>query len=267
MAFSRRNLLGAQSGSRKFSALEAAFNENDGSLYGVQPFGLLDGRMFGMSNDIVNDSAKFILTAVTTTGSATNALAAATATLPPYMVLTTGTTAHDNLQVQWAKPLTVGTATLTAFDPFIAKASYNIYLSARVMISTTVANCALLVGLVPVDTTLLASSTFAHTGGIEMFKAGSGATVAGIQRAASTNTSTTVTGATMVINTWHDLGIKVTGRDQVEYWFDGVKTGETTVSNMPANTVTLSPSIAISAATAAAATVNIQSFCAWQEAR
>lgn len=267
MAFSIRNLIGVSSGSRKLSALESAFNENDGAFYGVQPFGLMDGRFIGMDNHIIHAPANFILTAVTTSGSATNVLQAATATTPPYMKLGTGTTASDSLQVQHARALTVGTSTLTAWDQFICKAGYNIHMKARIMVSTTVANCALLVGLTGVDTTLLAAGTYGFTDGVLMFKAGSSAVMNGIQRTSSTNTTTTITGATIVKDQWHDIEMKVTGRSLVEFWFDGVKVGETTVTNMPANTVTLVPSIAIATTAAATAVLNVQGFSVFQEGR
>src|SRR4051812_12869452 len=74
---------------------------------GAKVLGHMAGRTTMIDNRTLMDLGRnFILTAVTSSGSATNAIQAPTATLPPVLKLTTGTTADDNLQLQLASAQT-----------------------------------------------------------------------------------------------------------------------------------------------------------------
>ena len=273
MAVSSRNQLGV-GGSRKLSALEAQLPESDYSLHGVQPLGYIaNGNCFGMpSHYLINDlGTRFILTAVTTTGSATNAVSAATSALPPFVTLTTGTTQHDNLQLQYASATTAGSTSAAAHAPFIAKTGYNISFFARFQITTTVANASVFMGLAGVDTTVFASSVPSTNDMIGFYKAAA-STMVGylVDDTAATSKALTVGGTsgwTPTISTWYDLGFTVVDRTSVIFYVNGEATNQTTVTNIPDNDALLCPSIVVSAGTAAAATLQVQAFSCFQEAR
>jgi hypothetical protein len=86
-----------------------------------------------------------------------------------------------------------------------------------------------------------------------------------LTRTASTDTDTTGDAA-FTINTWYDVGFKISGRTSITFYINGKKYYEPTMTNLPANTVLLSPTAVISAGTAAAATLELQSMTCYQEA-
>jgi hypothetical protein len=264
MAYNRRNTI--RYAANDLDVLEAGFGTKSRAMYGMQPHGRLVGTQVGIDNtSLINRAGSdWILTEVGTAGA--KALQAATSALPPFVRYTTGGTQHDNGQIQSAAPGTLGSGTAAAWAPFIAKAGFNIHMRARFQLTTTVANAAFFIGLIPVDTTILSSSAIANNDAIGFYKAASTACV-GLVRAGGTSTSTTLgSGFTPTISTWYDLQMLVNGRDSVTFWVDGTETGQTTMTNLPANTVTLALSAAISAGTAAAATLELQSLVCYQEA-
>lgn len=233
-----------------------------GTLRYTQPGGLYNGNsIWQMNDDLYNIGASWITTEV---GTGTKALVLATATTPTILRLTTGGTQHNNIQAQWARAQTAGSTTATAFAPFICKTGSDIAMRFRFQCTTTAANAAIFAGLSIVDTTLLASSALDATSMIGLSKVSGGIATAGIVRTASTNTSAALDAA-FTINTWYDFGIYISGRTSVEFWLNGVRTYQSDMTNLPANTVNLAPSFVVSAGTAAAATMEVQACATWQE--
>ena len=278
MATSSRNQLGV-GGARKLSALESTLPVADKYMFGAQPHGALDGRFTQIpSSHLLQElGRRWILTTVdTATGDATGvrAIQAATATEGPFVRLTTNANVADSEQLQYAAAQTASTTaagSITAYAPFIAKAGYNIHFGMRIRIGTTVANAAVLFGLAEVDTTLMASHVISTASLIGFYKAAS-ATMGGVVRASSTSTTTALTvggtsGWTPTVSTWYDIGFKLVGRDSITFYVDGEATGSTTMTNLPANTVLLCPSICLAPGTSAIATMDISGFYCGQEAR
>lgn len=264
MAYNQRNVI--RYAANDLDALEAGLPAKSRAFYGFQPFGHIVGAQVGVTNESLINRAgtDWVITEVGTSGA--KAIQAATSALPPFARFTTGGTQHDNIQIQHAVPGTFGSTTAAAWAPFIAKAGYNIHFKARLQLTTTVANAAFFVGLAPVDTTILASSAIDNNNALGFYKAASTACV-GLLRAGGTSTSTTLSGGfTPTISTWYDLEMLVTGRTSVQFWVNGTCTGQTTVTNLPSNSTTLALTAAISAGTAAAATLELQQLVCFQEA-
>lgn len=252
------------------SALEAICPPSDKGMFGFQPDNMWVGAQFGIPNSSLINRAGFdwVITEVGTSGA--KAIQAATALLPPFARFTTGSTQHDNIQIQSGIAKTFGSTTVTAWDPFIAKANYNIHFRTRFQITTTVANAAVALGLSIVDTTVLDSSAITSSSFIGFYKAASTAMKGRLTTGGSTTSDDLVnsggTTFTPTVSTWYTLDMLIKGRTSVNYWIDGVPTGASSLSNLPANTVTLALTAAISANTAAAATLELQSLVAFQEA-
>ena len=264
MAYNRRNVV--RYAANDLDALEAGFGAKSRAFYGFQPFGYDIGSQQGIDNtSLINRAGTdWVITEVGTSGA--KAIQAATSALPAFARFTTGGTQHDNIQIQSGIPGTFGSTTVAGWAPFIAKAGYNIHFRARAQLTTTVANAAFFLGLAPVDTTILASSAIDNNSAIGFYKAASAACV-GLVRAGGTSTSTTLSGGfTPTISTWYDLEMLISGRDYIQFWVNGTCTGQTTMTNLPANTVTLALTAAISAGTAAAATLELQQLVCFQEA-
>lgn len=267
MAEPRTNVFGYTA--RALSATETRFPDSDGALSGVQPFGLLKGNYFAVTTEdlIKRLGTAWIMTEVDagTDGAGVHAVSPATATKPPFVTLTTNDASGDNVQLQHAVSLTGGSTTLTAWDPFIAKAGYDIHFHSRVQVTTTMNSVAFFLGLAVVDTTLLASSAVAHTSGLGFWKASGASALTGEVRTSSTSTNDAL--GNLTISTMYDLDFVVNGRTSMTFYVNGVKTGASSLANLPANTVKLCPSIAVSAGTAAVATMEIHEFFVAQEAR
>lgn len=262
MAISLRNQLGDTNDS--LDKTEAIFGQKSGVMYGTQPFAVRDGRAFEVtSRDLLNGN-NWILTAVTTTGVAVNAISATSATLPERVVLTTGTTAHDNLQIQFGQALTMGSATVAAATPFVIRSGFNTHFKCRFRVTTTAADAAFFLGLANVDTTILASSVISTNAAIGALKAASGITTNGHIRTGASGTSTALTTA-FTINTWYEFGFVVQGTGSVVYFWNGVETGASSLTNIPANTDLLTPTFAISTGAGAAATLELSGMYAWEE--
>ena len=264
MGYNRRNVV--RYAANDLDALEAGLPTKSRAFYGFQPFGSIVGSQVGIPNSslIQRLGSDWVLTEVGT--SSAKGVQAPTAALPPFVRFTTDTTQHNNAQIQSGFAATAGSATVSAWAPFVAKAGFNLHFKARVLVGTTVANAAFFLGLVPVDTTILASSAIGNNDAIGFYKAASAACV-GLVRAGGTSTSTTLgAGFTPTVSTWYDLEMLIQGRDSVNFWVNGESTGQTTMTNLPANTVTLALSAAISAGTSAAATLDIQQLVCYQEA-
>lgn len=266
MAFSTRNQLG-NGGAVKLSALEAALPPADGPLYGAQPFGALDGRFYEIDSKalIHGLGTNWIYTEVGT--NSVEALTIPTATLPPRVIFTSDANANSGAQLQFAAasaPSTTAAGALAAFAGFIPRAGTVIHALLRFRITTTIANSGLIFGLTPVDTTVLNAGAIGFTEGITLKKLRTVSVISGDMRVSSTSTATALSPtATVVIDTWHTIGFRLNGVTSVEYFFDGNKTGSTTMTNIP--TAALCPSIAFEAGTAAAATIEISGVYFGQE--
>lgn len=265
LAISPRNWLG--NNELAPDQFEAALGvKNHLEMGTFQPHGFLIGKQFGFPYSWFMDGGKWIYTE--TDASGTGTLSAATATLPPFWTITTPSNAqHDSGQIQAATGATLGSTTQTAWAPFIAKAGYNIVFRSRFRVPTSITNQAFAIGLHAVDTTMFASSAFDNnTQFIGLLKAGGAATCVGHLRAGAGTTSTSSL-ATLTFDTWYDFGFRVNGRTSVDFYFNGTKTTQPTVTNLPANTQTLCPSWVIaSSAGAAALAMDMQCLVAWQEA-
>lgn len=265
MSVSYRNQV--KEGAQPLSALEAIFGESDGALAGVQPFGLLDGRFRGIGMRNLLNGGEWVVTDVGTTSA--KAIQSGTASLPPHLKITTGTSQHNNCQLQHGIASTMGSDTVGAFGEHICKTGYSQHFYTRFRLTTTVANAVLLLGLSVVDTTQISSSALDMTDFVGLYKAASSAKATGLLRASSTNTSIDI--EDLVVNNWYEFGMHIKDRTNVTFWLKDISTGTTTrvgqstVTNLPANTVSLTPTIVIGASTAAAATLEVAGFFAGQE--
>ena len=272
MAVSNRNRLGV-GGARLLDPLEAQFPPSSNGAENIQPFGVIDGRyhLVDSSALLQRTGTQWIHTMVDNGSDAAQVVAVQdpTSALGPVLKITTNDAQHDSNQIQYAIAKTLGSTTLSAYAPFVAKSGYNISFGCRFMTSTTVANQALLIGLSVVDTTLLSSSAIATTDFIGFYKAAS-ATMGGVVRTSSTSTTTALTvggtsGWTPTVSTWYDIEFRLVGRTSITFYVNGEKTGSTTMTNLPADTVVLCPSIAVGAATAAVTTAQFRGFYCGQE--
>lgn len=274
MSFSTKNLLGVGA-ARKLDPLEAALPESCKPLYGAQILGTIDGRYYQVTaQDLLQRTGtQWIHTMVDSGTGAAQVIAVQdpTATRGPFLKIQTNVAQHDSNQLQYAIAKTLGSTTLSAYAPFVAKAGYDISFSMRVKLTSTVANAVFLAGLAIVDTTLLATSAIGVTDFIGFYKAAS-ATMGGVVRTSSTSTTTALTvsgtsGWTPTVDTAYDIGFKLTGRTSITFYVNGEATGSTTMTNLPANTVVLCPSIALGAGTAAAASMEVEGVYWGQETR
>lgn len=269
MSVNKRNLV-RYSGTGGYDPTNAVFGPQADGLYLLEPEGLLDGSVFGVRPaQLFSAATGWIITEVGTSGA--KAIQAATATLPPFARFTTGTTQHDNIQIQQAIDTVTygGAVSAVAHAPFICKANYNIHFGCRVQLTTTVANAAVLLGIGTIDTTSLASSAITNDDFVGFYKAASG-TMGGVVRNGGTSTTQALTvggtsGWTPTVSTWYDLEFLVEGRTQVTFFVNGEATTQQTMTNLPANTEVLALTAAVSAGTAAAATLEIQSIYCYQE--
>ena len=235
--------------------------ESAKGLAGVQPFGSMVGK------SVFLDHARFLnggMWDVTQTGSGTAVLTAASATLPPRWTLTTDANASDTIAVDSMTCTTLDSATAAAWSPFVCKAGYDISLKARFMITSTVANCAVLIGLKKAGAAL-GSAAITVDDFVGFHKAAAAATMVGTVRTGDSSTETS-TLETIVVNTWYDLEMKINGRGSVTFYVNGVKTSQTTMTNLPANTVNLALGCAIATNTTAAAVLVMETLVAEQEA-
>lgn len=283
MATSERNLLLPNGGgNQRISTMESGLPASDYALAGMQPLGSKDGRHYEVTaRDLLQAAGtQWIHTMVDGDGDAAQVIAIQdpTATLGSFLKIQTNDKQHDNNQIQYGVAKTLGSTTVTAYAPFVAKAGYNIHFECRFRIHTglgsgTVALTSLLMGLSVVDTTLLASSAIGTTDFIGFYKAAS-ATMGGVVRTSSTSTTTALTAAgvsgfTPTISTWYTVGFKLNGRTSITYYVDfgnGNSVSSTTMTNLPANTVVLTPSIAVGNSSTVACELDIAGFYCGQEA-
>lgn len=276
--WSLRNVFG--DGPQPASALEKCFGaapvgSHDRCYMGYQPFGALDGRQFAVTNAMFLQMAgtSWVHTMVDSgTGAAqVVAIQNPTATVGPHLKITTNAAQHDSNQIQYGIAKTLGSTTVSAYAPFVAKASYDIWFGMRFQITSTVANAVFLAGLSVVSSTLLSASVINTSDFIGFYKAAS-ATMGGVVR---TTTSTTTalrstlagTSFTPTISTIYDIGFHLRERNTIDFYVNGVPTSSATMTNLPANTVVLCPSIAFGAGTAAAATAEFHGAFWAQEVR
>lgn len=220
---------------------------------GFKPMGLLTGEVVGYGNSHMLQLKNHVATNL-------NASAVTTADGDPTLLqFVTGTTQHDNSQIQ----LSVDDGT-TAFALGKIVADKRFWLEMRCKVSADINDCALVFGLCVADTTILASSAVGFTEGAFFFKAGGAATALGTLRVSSTSTSTAAI-ATMANDTWITLGIRsADGDGSVEFWVDGVPTIQTTLTNVP--TGNLVPTIAFGVSDTTTKTLKVSRYCFFKEA-
>jgi len=268
MASSARNVLvGGLSTGEGQDIYEACAPASSRAFGGMQPMANQLGKEIAIPHEHLLDVGRhWIYTEIGGgTSNPAGVLTAPTATLPPRVIITSDGTQHRGAQIQYALAKTAsGTSagTSTANALFIPKAGYNIALRCRFRVTTTATNSSWVLGLCPVDTTMLASSVIDLTDLLGFYKP-SGITVTGVVRTSSTSTSSTLTTA-FTINDWHEAEMRINGVSSAEFWWNGAKVVQTTMTNIPTAELTLG--FAGVGATAAAATFEIQSLVARQEA-
>lgn len=156
---------------------------------------------------------------------------------PIGMRIQTTATNHHGLNMQYSRD---GGTTTHPF--FYASASRN--LGCRFAFKTSDASSTgILIGFAPTSTTLLnASSVINVADFIGIYKAPGGTTAQVILRSSSTNNE--IASFTVADNVWYRVGIRLEGRSQISVWINGVQTATTTMTNLPANSTALAPSIA-----------------------
>lgn len=113
-----------------------------------------------------------------------------------------------------------------------------------------------LIGLADVDAVAWSSSAINLSDFVGFLKAKGGATIASTVRTSSTSTSHTESSA-FAADTWYTVEIQIIGRSVINFWLDGVLYAQTTLTNMPANTVPMTPIIAVANGTSPGATARI----------
>lgn len=279
MAISQKNSLNF-SGQPKIGGLdatEAALTPKAYGLSGAQLLGIFKGNCEEHCSyrDIADVGRHFIYTEINahTSNPAGVWTVGTTAgdtppNLPNRLIITTAGNADDGAQIQKACAQTSSTTsagTSTAFAGVIPRTGNIINFHCRFQITSTITNAAFIIGLVPVDTTILATSAIGVTDLIGFYKT-FGAATGGVLRKSSSSTTTTLNTAnsTPVISTWYDYQFKLNGTSSIDYFINGVKTSSSTMSNIPV--VGLTPSIAFTNHTGAAGTIWVQSLACFEEA-
>lgn len=148
---------------------------------------------------------------------------------------------------------TAGTDSIFMQHPklsWYAAAGKQMWFSTRLkMDAVTTGN--MIVGLVAQDTTPLT-----NTDGIYFIKsaAGTGAIDFVVRASSASTTASTVT--TLVANTFVRLGFYYNGKDAVEYFVDGLKVGESVITNLPAVGLTLTQGVAATSVAARTLTID-----------
>lgn len=270
LAISPRNWLG--NNELAPDQFEAAVGvKNHFGLGTLQPFGLINGKQIGIDHRKFLDGQYWDSTATTTSGSAVKSIAAATATLPPYWDLACGTTAADCLAIVSQNPATLDSATMTTWSPFVCKAGFNITCRARVLVHSTVANTAFFVGLAKLGTAGSspihgAANAIVATDYVGFSMPKTNAALKGVVASTTPTETATASLKTIVVDTWYDLEFRVNGVSSVDFYVNGAKTTQTTMTNLPANTTVLGLGASVSTAAGAAAEIYVQTLVAFQEA-
>ncbi len=259
MASPLRNIVGGHS--RALDPFESAVPQSASGLAGMQPLGQMVGKQFGSDYDRFLNG---MFWDKNETGTGTAVITDSDATNPPIWTLTTGGTGSDTIAIDSMTGATLDSATQSAWSPFICKSGFNIYMSARFKVTSTVANAAFLIGLKKAGAAL-GSAAIAVDDFVGFNMPHTTAAMVGTVRTSDTGTATS-TLQTVVIDTWYDLLMRVNGRSSVEFWVNGVRTGQTTMTNLPANTVKLALGCAVATNATAAAVLVLQRLVAFQEA-
>ena len=238
MSYNGRNLIatGVQTRGSAQNPILAAFGPAANEFAAFQPYAALFGR-----SEYTNPERMRSIKGWVSTASGTGATVTQYLTAPPTCpLLTTGTANGGIAQIQ--ESTDAGT---TAWPKYKLSATKDIIAAFRVLPATMADNTnAVWVGLNEVDTSIFASGVYACNSGIGFIKAAGAATFVGqINKTnASTLTATSALGS-FVASTAINLGIWIHGVTSVDFFVNGVKTVQTTVTNLPTTAV-----LAVSAA-------------------
>lgn len=174
---------------------------------------------------------------------------------PIQLRVSTSATNHHGYNMQLS--LDGGT---TAHAPFYASATRN--LGMRFAFKTSEATSSgIVIGLAPVDTTLLgAGSAIDQNALIGLYKAPGAADATIVLR--NGGTSTTVATFAIANDTWYTVDLRLEGRSQFSVWINGVQTATGTMTNLPTDATALAPSIAFAANNK---TLSVSQMTVWQE--
>lgn len=263
MAISLRNILGGHS--RANDPYESAAPQSSQGLAGTQPVGSLRGKEVLIPHDHLFEPYHWKQTLVSVGATSSTVVTAASATLPQHLVITSGSTNGDGVNLQYAAATDFSAlTTYAAVTPFVCKTGFNIHLRARFLLVDDVSTVGLIVGLTPVDTALLSSGAIDQASFVGLYKATSSTNMVGTVRTASASTSSTL--ATIAADTWYDFEMVINGRAGVIFYLNGAKTYQGTVTNLPANTVPMTLSLAYQTMSSGAEVMKVQSLTCSQEA-
>lgn len=264
MAISLKNLFGRSA--KGPDIYETAATSASAGQYGSQPIGSLIGKEFRVPYDHLFEPYHWKQTLVSVGATSSTVVTAASASLPQHLVITTGSTNGDGVNLQYAAATDFSAlTTYAAVTPFVCKKGYDICMRARIISIDEATSVGLLLGLSQVDTTLLGSGVYSSTDLVGFYKPTASTGLLGVVRTGSTSTSTSSL-ATIAVATAYDLEMRVSGRTSVTFYVNGVKTYQSTMTNLPANTVLLTPSLAFQTMSSAAQVLKLQSFTVSQEA-
>lgn len=229
----------------------AVAGQGAGSLRNTRPLSFINGHSDGMGANVLILPGNWVKT-----------LGSGTVTLsdghPASIAIVTDTTQDAVTSLELSKD--GGT---TVWKPFLISATDVIVYRGWVKTSD-VANSAFLFGI---SNTAVANifgtggSRGAIGAGITDFvgfhHASGGTALSGVVRKASTSTSQTLSGVTLLDDTYVSLAIRVTSA-AVEFWVNSqIIYTQTTVTNLPLTSTNLTPRLSAQTAAAAAKTVNL----------
>lgn len=217
-------------------ALRARLGATAGYMRNLAPYGMWDGHTFGLQPNQTRQSTTWLKTlnsgTFVTTAGATPGLVTVT-TNAASLALAQGQESYDG-----------GT---TALAQFVPTANTEAFFSGDFKISE-ITTSGLFIGFAEVDTTILASGLVDVAGMLGFYKPTAGATMVGAVRNSSTSTNTG-TIKTWEADTWVNLACRINGVSSVEFFVDGVRTAQTTMTNIPTGNLSFSWAFAANAKT------------------
>lgn len=222
--------------------LNAGLSSGSGPLAGFSPLAIIRGqaKARGQGFSDLSMRASFVLGDLNS-GTAALTRVAAAATQATILRLGSGASTNDyGAQAQLSSD--GGT---TKILPIIAASGIVSVIGGR--IKTNVASAAgFLVGFADADTAALSSGSAINLSDfVGYYKAPGGTALAATVRTSSTSTSST-RDASFAADTWREFAVVIDERANVTFWLDGaISLVQTTVSNLPANTVAMTPTFAV----------------------
>lgn len=252
--FSTQRIFGRSRNSNPFLA---AASSKAGALEGVNPIGLIDGSIEGVSWERALSMTNWVKTL--DSGTITPTVGA-----PTTIVLATAATGNTGPQMQ--ESYDGGTTGLARFKGTSGKLIW-----ARAKVKLSVASgasaSAFFFGLASVDTTVFhTDSTFGNAAAADdavgFHKVVGAATLAGLIRKNGTNTQQTLTGYSSVNDTYQLLDLVWNPGEWVDFYVGGVRAyRQETLTNEPTDAMALT--VALDAGAAAVQTATIERLCAF----